>query len=66
MTVKTLLFDFSITRYVIRYKQTYKTWHQVEIWLLLLTAFKVSFALPNYFLKEMNYLFYIFVLHLCS
>jgi len=28
---------------------------------LLLTALKVSFALPNYFIKEINYLFYIFV-----
>ena len=35
----------------------------MEIWLLLATAFKVTALLPDYFLKEINYLFIIFVLN---
>ena len=49
MVLKTLAFDFSFYGYVKRYRKTYGTWNQVEIWLLILAAVKLTFLLPNYF-----------------
>ena len=67
MVLKTLAFDFSFYGYVQRYRKTYGTWDQVEIWLLILAAGKLTFLLPNYFLKEINYLFYVYAVNtLCT
>ena len=57
MVLKTLAFDFSFYGYVQRYKKTYGTWNQVEIWLLVLATVKLTILLPNYFYKGINYLF---------
>ena len=63
MVLKTIAVDYSIVNYCIRYYQTHNTINQVEIWLLISTAFKVTALLPDYFVREINYLFLIFVLN---
>ena len=63
MVGKTLAFDVGIFNYIKRYYQTYKTFNQVEIWILLLTGLKVTILLPDYFLKEINFLYWVFVLN---
>ena len=67
MVLKTLAFDLSFFGYIKRYKETYGTCNQVEIWLLLLAAFKLTVLLPDYFMMEINYLFYIYAFNtLCT
>ena len=63
LLIKTVLFDVNITKYVLRYLKTYKTWMQAEIWILILTAIKVSILLPNYWIKNMNYIYWVFVMN---
>ena len=63
MAGKTLAFDIGIFNYIKRYYQTYKTFNQVEIWILLLTGVKVTILLPDYFLREINFLYWVFVLN---
>ena len=63
MVLKTIATDYSIIQYCIRYYRTHNTINQVEIWLLIATAFKVTALLPDYFVREINYLFLIFVLN---
>lgn len=63
MTAKTIAFDISITGNIKRYYVTYKKFNQAEIWLLLLTVFKVTIVLPNYFYREINWLYYVFVIN---
>ena len=67
MVLKTLAFDFSFYGYVQRYKKTYGTWNQVEIWLLVIATVKLTILLPNYFYKGINYLFNIYAVNtLCT
>ena len=63
MVLKTIAVDYSIVHYCVRYYRTHNTINQVEIWLLISTAFKVTALLPDYFIREINYLFLIFVLN---
>ena len=60
---KTVAFDFGIYNYVVRYLETYKVWCQAEIWILILTAIKVTVLCPDYFLYDINWLFYVFVVN---
>lgn len=63
MLVKTLLFDISLTKYIIRYYKTYKKLMQVEIFLFILTAFKVTILLPNYLIKNINWIYWVFIIN---
>ena len=60
---KTIAFDYGIFHYIVRYLETYKVWCQAEIWILILTAIKVTVLCPDYFLYEINWLFYVFVVN---
>ena len=60
---KTLAFDWGFYNYIRRYYTTYKKCNQVEIWLLLLTAIKVTVLMPNYFIREINYLYAVFIIN---
>ena len=60
---KTLAFDWGFYNYIKRYYQTYKSFNQVEIWMLLLTMVKVTVLMPNYFLREINYLYMVFIIN---
>ena len=35
----------------------------MEIWLLIITAIKVAILLPNYFIREINFLFLVFMIN---
>ena len=61
MVLKTIAFDVGIVQYVRRYYETNKTFNQVEIWILIVTGLKVTALLPDYFIMEINYLYFIFV-----
>ena len=63
MVLKTLAIDYSVFQYSLRYYRTHKSINQVEIWLLLATGLKVTALLPDYFVKEINYLFMVFALN---
>ena len=63
VVLKTLGFDYALIRYIMRYYQTYKSCGEVEIWLMVLTAIKVTILMPDYFLQEINYLFVVFVIN---
>ena len=63
MLVKTLLFDISLTKYIIRYYKTYNKFMQVEIFLFILTAFKVTILLPNYLIKNINWIYWVFIIN---
>lgn len=60
MVLKTLAFDVGTYTYVRRYYETNLKLTQVEIWILLISALKVTAMLPDYFLQEVNYLYVIF------
>ena len=63
IALKTLFFDYHIFFYVKRYLQTYKTWMQAEIWIFIITAIKVSILAPNYWIKDMNWIYWTFILN---
>ena len=60
LIVKAILFDLQFYNYIKRYKETYQTWNQVEIWIMLLTAVKITILIPDYFVKNINWIFWIF------
>ena len=60
MVLKTLAFDVGTYGYVKHYYATYHSLMLVEVWLLVISAIKVTAMLPDYFLQEINYLFYVF------
>ena len=61
--VKTVLFDKQFILYIKRYWDTYSTLNQVEIWIMLVTAVKVTVVVPDYFLNEINWLFWVFIVN---
>ena len=61
--VKTVLFDKQFFSYIKRYWETYNTFNQVEIWIMLLTAVKVTVVVPNYAINEINWLFWVFIVN---
>ena len=60
---KTICFVFGLYGYVCRYYRTHKTCNQVEIWLLSITAIKVAILLPDYFIREINFLWLVFLIN---
>ena len=61
--IKATLFDLQYFGYIKRYIQTYLSWNQVEIWLMMLTIIKFNVVLPDYYFKEINWFFWIFIIN---
>ena len=50
-----------------RYHMTHKTYNLPEVYFVAVTLLKVTILLPNYFLHEMNTIYFVFLLNsLCS
>ena len=60
---KSIAFNVQFFSYIKRYWQTYKTLNQVEIWIFLLTAIKMTVVVPDYWFYEINWLFWVFVVN---
>lgn len=59
--VKAILFDWQFYNYSKRYYETYKTFNQVEIWIMVLTAIKITLVVPDYLYCSVNWLYFIFI-----
>ena len=61
--IKMVLFDWQFYNYIKRYWETYHTLNQVEIWIMLITAIKITVVVPDYVFQEINWLFWVFVVN---
>ena len=60
---KTVIFDLQFYSYIKRYWETYQTLNQVEIWIMLFTAIKITVVVPDYVFNEINWLFWVFIVN---
>ena len=61
--IKIILYVYKYILIEIRYVRTFKSYRQTEVWWTNLKILMLVVLLPNYFYKEINYLYFCFLLN---
>ena len=63
VVVKILLYLFKFVFIAIRYYKTFKTFKKFEIWWFALKGLSLAILLPNYFYREINMMYFTFLIN---
>lgn len=63
VVLKCASFGYKLIWMTKRYKMTHNTFNLPEVWLIGITMLKILILLPNYFIREINMLYLVFLLN---